>query len=78
MLGIECFRQIQPANQPNIGTAIQPDIPTLQQLDNKQPNINVPDLELSSVFGLLTPDVNKEEEQQTPMKRKSEEGKVYK
>ncbi|MBD8387428.1 hypothetical protein [Dysgonomonas sp. BGC7] len=62
MLGIECFRQIQPANQPNIGTAIQPDIPTLQQLDNKQPNINVPDLELSSVFGLLTPDVNKEEE----------------
>ena len=61
---------VQPTNQLNVGTAIQPDIATLQQSDDKQLNINIPDLGLSSVFGLLTPDANKEEEQQTPMKRK--------
>jgi len=66
--------EVQPANQLNVGTAIQPDIPTLQQSDNKQPNINVPDLGLSSVFGLLTPDVNKEDEQ-IPMKRKKKKPK---
>ena len=61
--------EIQPANQLNVGTAIQPDIPTLQQSDDKQSNISLPDLGISSVLGLLTPDVNKEEEQ-TLMKRK--------
>lgn len=61
--------EVQPANQLNVGTVIQPGIPTLQQSD-KQLNINVSDLGLSSVFGLLTPDVNKEEEQ-TPLKRKN-------
>lgn len=66
--------EIQPANLLNVGTAIQPDIPTLQQSDNKQFDINVPDLGLSSVFGLLTPDVNKEEEQ-TPVKRKKKKPK---
>ena len=66
--------ELQPANQLNVGTAIQPDIPTLQQSDNKQLNINVPDLGLSSVFGLLTPDVNKEDEQ-IPMKRKKKKPK---
>ena len=60
---------VQPANQLNVGTAIQPDIPTLQQSDDKQSNISLPDLGISSVLGLLTPDVNKEEEQ-TLMKRK--------
>lgn len=39
-----------------------PDIPTLQQSDNKQFDINAPDLGLSFVFGLFTPDVNKEDE----------------
>ncbi len=53
--------KVQPANQLNIGTAIQPDIPTLQQSDNKQPYINVPDLGIFSVFGLITLDINKEE-----------------
>lgn len=62
--------EIRPANQPNVGTAIQPDIPTLQQSDDKQPNINVSDLGLSSVFGLLTPDIDSKEEEQIPMKRK--------
>lgn len=66
---------VQPANQLNVGTAIQPDIPTLQQSDNKQPNINVSDLGLSSVFGLLTPDISKEEERQTPVKRKKKKPK---
>lgn len=64
--------EMQPANQLNVGTAIQPDTPTLQQSDNKQFDTNVLDLGLSSVFGLLTPDVNKEEEQ-TPAKRKKKE-----
>lgn len=32
--------KVQPANQLNVGTAIQPDIPTLQQSENKQSNIN--------------------------------------
>lgn len=66
--------EVQPANQLNVGTAIQPDIPTLQQSDNKQSSINVPDLGLSSVFSLLTPDVSKEEEQ-TPVKRKKKKPK---
>lgn len=66
--------EVQPTNQPNVGTAIQPDIPTLQQLDDKQPSINVPDLGLSSVFGLLTPDVSNKEEQ-IPMKRKKKKPK---
>ena len=61
--------EIQPANQLNVGTAIQPDIPTLQKSKNNETNISMPDLSLSSVFGLLTPDVNKEEGQ-TPVKRK--------
>ena len=65
--------EVQPANQVNVGTAIQMDIPMLQQLDNKQP-IKVPDLGISSVLGLLAPDVNKEEEQ-TPVKRKKKKPK---
>lgn len=65
---------VQPANQLNVGTAIQPDIPTLQQSDDKQFNISLPDLGISSVLGLLTPDVNKEEEQ-TLMKRKKKKPK---
>lgn len=67
--------EVQPANQLNVGTAIRPDITTLQQLDDKQPNINVPDLGLSSVFGLLTPDIDNKEEEQTPMKRKKKKPK---
>jgi len=66
--------EVQPANQLNVGKAIQPDIPTLQQSDNKQPSINVSDLGISSVFGLLTPDVDKEEEK-IPMKRKKKKPK---
>lgn len=65
--------KIQPVNQLNVGTAILPDILTLQQLDNNQPNINVSNLGLSSVFSLLTPDVDKEE--QTLMKRKKKKVK---
>ena len=61
--------EVQPANQLNVGTAIQPGIPTLQQSDNKQASINVADLDISSVFGLLTPDANKEEKQ-IPVKKK--------
>ena len=61
--------EIQPANQLNVGTAIQADIPTLQKSKNNETNISMPDLSLSSVFGLLTPDVNKEEGQ-THVKRK--------
>lgn len=45
--------EVQPANQLNVGTAIQPDIPTLQQSENKQSNINMPDLGLSSVWVCL-------------------------
>lgn len=66
--------EVQPANQLNVGTAIQPDTPTLQQSDNKQPSINVSDLGLSSVFGLLTPNLDKEEKQ-TPVKRKKKKPK---
>lgn len=66
--------KVQPANQLNVRVAIQPNIPTLQQLDNKQPSINVPDLGISFVFVLLTPDVNKGEEQ-IPMKRKKKNPK---
>ncbi|WP_026367578.1 hypothetical protein [Bacteroides sp. 14(A)] len=63
--------EIHFADQQNVGTAIQPDIPTLQQSKSNKSdtNINIPDLGLSSVFGLLTPDVNNEEEQ-TLVKRK--------
>jgi hypothetical protein len=53
-------------------TAIQPDIPTLQQSDNKQPSINVPDLGISSAFGLLTPDINKDERTNSFEKKKEE------
>lgn len=60
---------VQSANQLNVRTIIQPDRPMSQQSDDKQFDINVTNLGLSSVFGLLTPDVNKEEEQ-IPMKRK--------
>lgn len=67
--------EIQPANQLNVGTAIQPDIPMLQQLDDKQSNINVPDLGLSSVFSLLTPNIDNKEEEQTSMKRKKKKPK---
>lgn len=61
--------EIQPANQLNVRTDIQPDRPTLQQSGDKQPHINMPDLGLSSIFGLITPDVNKEEEY-IPIKKK--------
>ncbi len=67
--------EVQPANQLNVGTAIQPDIPTLQQSENKQSNINMPDLGLSSVLGLLTPDVANKEDEKTPMKRKKKKPK---
>ena len=66
--------EIQLANQPNVRTAIQPDIPTLQQSDDKRSNIDVPNLGLSSVFGLLTPGVNNEEEL-LPIKRKKKKPK---
>lgn len=55
-------------------TEIQPDIATLQQSDAKHPSINVPDLGISSIFGLLTPYTNKEEEE-IPMKRKKKNPK---
>lgn len=64
----------QPANQLNIGTAIQPDKPKLQQSDNKEPHINISDLGISSVLGLLTPYVSQGEEQ-TPVKRKKKKPK---
>lgn len=67
--------EVQPANQLNVGTAIQPDIPTLQQSENKQSNINMPDLGLSSVLGLFTPDVANKEDEKTPMKRKKKKPK---
>lgn len=57
-------------------TAIQSDIQTLQQADNMQININVPDLVLSSLLGLPTPQPNNSnEEQQIPMKRKKKKSK---
>lgn len=37
--------------------------------ENKQ-SFNLPDLGLSSALGLLTPDINKQEEEQTPLKKK--------
>lgn len=61
--------EIQPANQLNVRIDIQPDRPTLQQSGNKQPHINMPDLGLSSIFGLITPDINKKEEY-IPIKKK--------
>ena len=67
--------EVQPANQLNVGTAIQPDIPTLQQSENKQSNINMPDLGLSSVLGLFTPDVANKEDEKAPMKRKKKKPK---
>lgn len=67
--------KVQPANQLNVGTAIQPDIPTLQQSENKQSNINMPDLGLSSVLGLFTPDVANKEDEKAPMKRKKKKPK---
>ncbi|EGK02436.1 DUF5712 family protein [Dysgonomonas gadei] len=42
--------------------------------ENKQ-SLNLPDLGLSSALGLLTPDVNKQEEEQSPMKRKKKKPK---
>ena len=67
--------KVQPANQLNVGTAIQPDIPTLQQSENKQSNIIMPDLGLSSVLGLFTPDVANKEDEKAPMKRKKKKPK---
>ena len=67
--------EVQPANQLNVGTAIQPDIPTLQQSENKQSNINMPDLGLSSVLGLFTPDVANKEDEKAPRKRKKKKPK---
>ena len=68
--------EIQQINQQNVGTAIQPDIQTLQQADNMQINVNVPDLVLSSLLGLPTPQPNNSnEEQQIPMKRKKKKSK---
>lgn len=67
--------EVQPANQLNVETAIQPDIPTLQQSENKQSNINMPDLGLSSVLGLFTPDVANKEDEKAPMKRKKKKPK---
>lgn len=67
--------EIQPANQANVETEIQPAISTPQQSDDEQPNINVPDLGLSPVFSLLTPDVSNKGEEQIPMKRKNKKPK---
>jgi hypothetical protein len=67
--------EIQPANQANVETEIQPAISTPQQSDDEQPNINVPDLGLSPVFSLLTPDVSNKGEEQIPMKRKNKNPK---
>lgn len=64
------------ANQTENKVAYKQDnsIPNLQSInqDNKKEDkqsFNLPDLGLSSALGLLTPDVNQEEEQ-TPMKKK--------
>lgn len=43
-------------------------------IENKQ-SFNIPDLGLSSALGLLTPDVNNQEEKQSPMKRKKKKPK---
>ncbi|MGR5592239.1 DUF5712 family protein [Bacteroides thetaiotaomicron] len=66
--------EIQPANQLNVRTDIQPDRPMLQQSGDKHPHINMPDLGLSSIFGLITPDVNKEEEYIPIKKKKTKRG----
>lgn len=42
--------------------------------EDKQ-SFSLPDLGLSSALGLLTPDVNKEEEQELPVKRKKKKPK---
>jgi hypothetical protein len=41
----------------------------------KNQSFNLPNLGLSSALGLLTPDVNKQEEEQSPMKRKKKKPK---
>lgn len=43
-------------------------------IENKQ-SFNIPNLGLSSALGLLTPDLNKQEEEQSPMKRKKKKPK---
>lgn len=64
-------------NHTNVGTAIQADSPTLQQ--SVSPITNQPfvptDLGLSSVLGLLTPDVSDEEQQSTIPKKKKKKPK---
>ena len=66
--------EIQSANQLNVRTDIQLDRPMLQQSGDKHPHINMPDLGLSSIFGLITPDVNKEEEYIPIKKKKTKRG----
>lgn len=44
------------------------------KIENKQ-SFNLPNLGLSSALGLLTPDVNNQEEEQSPMKRKEKKPK---
>ncbi|MPM23848.1 hypothetical protein SDC9_70325 [bioreactor metagenome] len=46
----------------------------LSNIENKQDS-NSPDLGLSSIFGLLTPDTNNQEEEQLPMKKKKKKPK---
>lgn len=67
--------EIQPANQLNVGVAIQTDSPTLQQ--SVSPTVNQPsaptDLGLSSVFGIFTSEPSPEElKQPTTSKKKKE------
>lgn len=63
--------EIQQVNNQCVETMIVSSIKTLQQSDNNQFNIKMPDLGLSSVLGLFTPESNNSnEEQQISMKRR--------
>ena len=63
--------EIQQVNNQCVETMIESSIKTLQQSDNNQFNIKMPDLGLSSVLGLFTPKSNNSnEEQQSSMKRR--------
>lgn len=62
--------EIQPAKQLNVGTAMQTDIPILQQSNNKQYSIYIPELGLSFIANLLIPNINNKKEKQALIKRK--------
>lgn len=62
--------EIQPAKQQNIGRAMQTDIPILQQSNNKQYSIYMPELGLSSIASLLITNINDKKKEQALIKRK--------